>query len=127
MRSQSRLKYTKRLPSALGELDSPKKNLINLFLVLNSFIIFESCIIHIFLKDTVFISFFTPNGRYPELAIKLKKSLDKFSLKSHIVKINRSFRTWEEGTYYKPSFIFKCLLKSFKSLLKAFTRFSNGL
>ncbi len=82
-----------------------------MFLVFNSFIIFETCIILIFLKDTVFISFFTPDGSYPGLALKLKKSLDKFNLKSHIVKINRSFRTWEEGTYYKPTFIFQSLLK----------------
>ena len=85
--------------------------LINLFSLVNSFIIFQNTLILIFLKDTIFISFFTPNGRYPELAIKLKKSLDKFNLKSHIVKINRSFRTWEEGTYYKPTFIFQSLLK----------------
>ena len=82
-----------------------------MFLVFNSFIILETCIIPIFLKDTVFISFFTPDGSYPGLALKLKKSLDKFNLKSHIVKINRSFRTWEEGTNYKPSFIFQSLLK----------------
>tara|TARA_Y100000589_G_scaffold56299_1_gene46615 strand:- start:230 stop:880 length:651 start_codon:yes stop_codon:yes gene_type:complete len=63
------------------------------------------------LKDTIFISFYTPEGRYPELALKLKKSLDKFNLKSHIVKINRSFRTWEEGTYSKSSFILQSLLK----------------
>ena len=63
------------------------------------------------MKNTIFISFYTPDGRYPELAHKLKKSLDKFNLKSHIVKINRSFLTWEEGTNYKSSFIFQSLLK----------------
>ncbi len=82
-----------------------------MFSVINCFIILETYIIQIFLKDTVFISFFTPNGRYPELALKLKKSLDKFNLKSHIVKLSSSFRTWEEGTNYKASFIFQSLLK----------------
>lgn len=62
-------------------------------------------------KEIVFISFYTPDGKYPELAGKLKKSLDNFDLNHHIIKINRSFRTWEEGTYYKPSFILQSLLK----------------
>ena len=63
------------------------------------------------LRETVFISFYTPDGKYPELAVKLKKSLNKFNLKSHIVKINSSFSTWEKGTFFKSNFILQSLLK----------------
>ena len=61
--------------------------------------------------DIVFISFYTPDGRYPDLAKKLKQSLNKFDLQSHIVKIKSSFTTWEQGTHYKSNFILQSLLK----------------
>ena len=62
-------------------------------------------------KDIVFISFYTSEGKYPELAKKLTRSLNKFDLQSHIVNINRNFKTWEQGTHYKSNFILQSLLK----------------
>mgnify|MGYP007000183197 len=57
------------------------------------------------LTDIVFISFYTAEGKYPELAIKLKRSINKFNLQSHIVKINSNFASWERGTHFKSRFI----------------------
>ena len=62
-------------------------------------------------QDVLFISFYTFDGKYPELAKKLTKSLNKFDLKSHILKLQNSFKTWEEGTHFKSKFILQCLLK----------------
>ena len=62
-------------------------------------------------QDIIFISFYTPDGKYPELAGKLKKSLNKFDLKSHIVRLPSSFKSWEEGTHFKSNFILQSLLK----------------
>ena len=67
--------------------------------------------IKILSQDVLFISFYTFDGKYPELAKKLTKSLNKFDLKSHIVKLQNSFTTWEEGTHFKSKFILQCLLK----------------
>ena len=63
------------------------------------------------LTDIVFISFYTAEGKYPELAIKLKRSINKFNLQSHIVKINSNFASWEQGTHFKSKFILQSLLK----------------
>ena len=63
------------------------------------------------LKDIVFISFYTAEGKYPELAKKLKRSISKFNLQSHIVKINSNFDSWERGTHFKSKFILQSLLK----------------
>ena len=63
------------------------------------------------LTDIVFISFYTAEGKYPELAIKLKRSINKFNLQSHIVKINSNFASWEQGTHFKSRFILQSLLK----------------
>ena len=63
------------------------------------------------LTDIVFISFYTNEGKYPELAIKLKKSINKFNLQSHILKINSNFASWEKGTHFKSKFILQSLLK----------------
>ena len=62
-------------------------------------------------KDIIFISFYTPQGKYPELANKLKKSLDKFQLRSNIVKVEDTFKNWEEATHYKSYFILQSLLR----------------
>ena len=63
------------------------------------------------MKDIIFISFYTTDGKYPKLSVKLKKSLEKFNLKYHIVALEKCFNTWEEGTYFKPNFILQSLLK----------------
>ena len=68
-------------------------------------------------EEIIFISFYTAGGLYPELAGKLKKSLNKFNLKSHIVKINKNFKTWVEGTHFKPNFILQSLLKFKKTVV----------
>ena len=62
-------------------------------------------------SSPIFISFHTPDGNYLNLSKKLKKSLDKFDLRSHIVQINHKFRNWQEGTFYKSNFILQSLLK----------------
>ena len=38
------------------------------------------------------------------LAKKLKKSIIKFNLQSHIVKINSNFASWEKGTHFKSNY-----------------------
>jgi hypothetical protein len=52
----------------------------------------------------VFVSFFTPNGKYPELAEKLKASLDKFELNCDVMELPQ-FPSWQEAVAYKPQFI----------------------
>lgn len=69
------------------------------------------------IEDLIFISFYTPQGNYPELAKKLKKSLDNFELRSHIVKLESTFKSWEDGTHYKSNFILQSLLKFRKSIV----------
>ena len=60
------------------------------------------------INDVLFISFFTPNGKYPALAKKLKKSLDKFGLESDIRKVPQ-LENWQNGVAHKSQFILKML------------------
>ena len=62
-------------------------------------------------EETIFISFYTPDGKYYELAKNLKKSLNKFDLKSNIVKLEGTFKSWVEGTHFKSNYILQSLLK----------------
>jgi hypothetical protein len=55
-----------------------------------------------------FVSFYTPNGKYPELAKKLQASLDKFALEYDIELVD-DFGTWQKGCAYKPQFILKMM------------------
>ena len=66
--------------------------------------------------NTVFISYFTNEGKYPILADKLVKSLNKFNLK-HDIKIIKPFSSWEEGVAYKPSFILDLLITHKKTIV----------
>jgi len=56
------------------------------------------------IDSPVFVSFFTPNGKYPELAEKLKASLDKFELNWDVMELPQ-FPSWQEAVAYKPRFI----------------------
>jgi len=56
------------------------------------------------IDSPVFVSFFTPNGKYPELAEKLKASLDKFELNCDVMELPQ-FPSWQEAVAYKPQFI----------------------
>ncbi len=67
-------------------------------------------------KNTIFISFFTKNGKYPELAKKLKKSLLKFNLE-YDIKAVEPFPSWIEGTHFKPKLILDLLLQYRKNLV----------
>ena len=57
----------------------------------------------------IFISYFTPNGRYPALARKLHASLDRFGLRSDL-QPRPTFASWAEGCRHKSSFIRERLL-----------------
>ena len=57
------------------------------------------------INNTIFTSFYTANGKYPEKAKRLKESLNRFKLKHDIVFIERVFKTWEEAVHYKAQFI----------------------
>ena len=54
--------------------------------------------------NPLFISFYTPNGKYPILAKKLSESLDKFNLDSHIEKVPE-FINWQRAVAYKSKYI----------------------
>jgi hypothetical protein len=56
------------------------------------------------IDSPVFVSFFTPNGKYPELAEKLKASLDKFELNCDVMELPQ-FPSWQTAVAYKPQFI----------------------
>jgi len=56
------------------------------------------------IESPVFVSFFTPNGKYPELAEKLKASLDRFELNRDVMELPQ-FPTWQQALVYKPQFI----------------------
>lgn len=58
----------------------------------------------------LFISFYTPNGRYPELATQLETSLKKHNL-DYEIDLLQSFDSWEAGVDNKPKFILEKLLK----------------
>lgn len=68
-------------------------------------------------QNIIFISFYTNDGQYPQLARKLKKSLNKFNLENYIFKVNKKFNTWEEGTHFKSTFILDSLLKFRESVV----------
>ena len=68
-------------------------------------------------QDIIFISFYTSDGKYPELARKLKKSLIKFGLEQNILKIHKNFNTWHEGTHFKSNFILESILKFKKTVV----------
>jgi hypothetical protein len=55
-------------------------------------------------KDIVFVSFFTPDGDYPDLACKLVSSLDKFKLPWQVDEFP-SFGSWQKGTANKSQFV----------------------
>ena len=57
----------------------------------------------------LFISFFTPQGNYPNLADKLKSSLVKFDL-DHEIAERAEFSSWGEGVSFKPKYILDRLL-----------------
>lgn len=61
------------------------------------------------MPDITFISFYTPQGNYPNLAKKLKYSLDKFELRHNIVQVE-PFQSWVHGTAFKSKFILNHLL-----------------
>ena len=56
----------------------------------------------------IFISYFTPNGKYPALAAKLQASLDKFGLHGDVQQ-RAPFASWAEGCRYKSGFILEKL------------------
>jgi len=56
------------------------------------------------IDSPVFVSFFTPNGKYPELAEKLKASLDKFELNCDVMELPQ-FLSWQKAVAYKSQFI----------------------
>jgi hypothetical protein len=58
----------------------------------------------------VFISFHTPNGNYPGLAVQLRRSLERFEL-AHDIQCVPSFADWSQGCRFKSSFILQMLLK----------------
>ena len=59
-------------------------------------------------KDPIFVSFFTPNGKYPELAENLKSSLDNFDLMWDVRELPQ-FPSWQKAVAYKPQFILEML------------------
>ena len=67
-------------------------------------------------KNTIFISFFTPNGKYPEFAKKLERSLLRLNL-DHDIREIAPFPSWVNGTHYKPKFTLDLLLKYRKNLV----------
>jgi hypothetical protein len=58
----------------------------------------------------VFISFHTPNGNYPGLAVQLRRSLERFALE-HDIHCVPSFADWSQGCRFKSSFILQMLFK----------------
>ena len=68
------------------------------------------------INETIFVSFYTKNGKYPELAKKLKKSLLKFNL-NHDIREIEPFSSWVNGTHYKPKFTLDLLLQYRKNLV----------
>jgi hypothetical protein len=58
----------------------------------------------------IFISFFTPDGAYPDLAGKLVASLDRLRLRSD-VQMRPRFADWVDGVRFKPRFILDRLLE----------------
>lgn len=54
------------------------------------------------------IAYYTRNTSYEALSIKLKKSLQNFSIPHYIEPINDQ-GSWEKNTHYKAYFIKKCL------------------
>lgn len=67
-------------------------------------------------SNVVFISFFTDEGNYPALAVKLIESLNRFGL-THDVRKIQPFSSWQEGVAYKPSFILDRLITHRKSIV----------
>jgi len=59
-------------------------------------------------KDPIFVSFFTPNGKYPALAENLKSSLDNFDLMWDVRELPQ-FPSWQKAVAYKPQFILEML------------------
>lgn len=57
-----------------------------------------------------FISFYTKDGKYPELAKRLKASLERFNLDYDIEEME-PFQSWAEGCKYKSKFIYKKLMQ----------------
>ena len=55
-------------------------------------------------NDPIFVSFFTPNGKYPWLAENLKASLDDFDLRWDVREVPQ-FPSWQKALMYKPQFI----------------------
>lgn len=60
------------------------------------------------IESPVFVSFFTPNGKYPALAENLKASLDDFELNWDVMELP-PFPSWQKGVAYKPQFILEML------------------
>lgn len=52
----------------------------------------------------IFVSFFTPNGKYPWLAENLKASLDDFELNWDVMEVPE-FSSWQKAVAYKSQFI----------------------
>lgn len=57
-----------------------------------------------------FISFYTTDGSYPELAKRLKASLERFNLDYDIEEM-APFPSWAEGCKHKSKFIYKKLMQ----------------
>jgi hypothetical protein len=64
----------------------------------------------------LFISFYTPNGRYPNLAQQLKDSLEKHDLEYEIDLLD-SFDSWLAGVDNKAKFIKQKLLQHKKTVV----------
>lgn len=61
------------------------------------------------MNTPIFISFYTPQGNYPNLAKKLKASLEKFELEHEIIQ-REQFKSWGDGVGFKPRFMLDRLL-----------------
>jgi hypothetical protein len=64
----------------------------------------------------IFISFYTSNGKYPELATKLKASLIRHELNYDIEQVDHVM-TWEEACSFKSKFILNKLLQFRRSVV----------
>lgn len=61
-------------------------------------------------------SFFTPNGKYPELGRRLSVSLDRFGLINKILPISDQ-GSWQKGNAAKPQFIWDMLIEFRRPIL----------
>ena len=67
-------------------------------------------------NSPLFISFYTTNGKYPEQAKRLKKTLDQFSLDYCIDELT-PFKTWVQANTHRIEFIINKIRKHHRTVI----------